>query len=120
MQKARRRSAVSFTLHGTQIAPASADKTIQLPHLLREPLPSSLSPGTENFTHVAPVFSGSSILSDDGWLTATGGLLFWVLPEHRLGLFRPSTLAIIGAHSTQLNMQHFVHGPQWTKCHNDL
>jgi len=65
----------------------------------------------------APIFSDGSILHDDGWVTTTDGLLlFWVPPENRLGLLRPSTHAIIGAPPTRLDMQRFVHGPQWTLC----
>ncbi|KAF8332311.1 uncharacterized protein EI90DRAFT_2897445, partial [Cantharellus anzutake] len=51
------------------------------------------------------------------WMTTTDGLLlFWVPPEHRLGLFRPSTLTVIGVRPIRLNMQRFVHGLQWTQC----
>jgi len=59
----------------------------------------------------------SSILRDDGWLTTAGGhLLFWIPPENHPGLFRPSTLAIIGGRPIRLDMQRFVHGPQWMLC----
>jgi WD40 repeat protein len=64
-----------------------------------------------------PSFSDGSILHDDGWVTTTDGLLlFWVPPEHHLGLFWPRSRAIIGAHPVQLHMGCFVHGPQWTLC----
>jgi len=63
------------------------------------------------------IFSDDSVLHDDGWVTTAGGLLlFWVPPEHHLGLFWPRTLAVMGAQPTRLNMQRFVHGPQWTQC----
>ncbi|KAF8322984.1 uncharacterized protein EI90DRAFT_2936090 [Cantharellus anzutake] len=62
--------------------------------------------------------SSSDLLCDDGWVTTADGLLlFWVPQEHRLGLCWPHTLVVIGAQPTQLNMQCFVHGPQWTQCH---
>jgi len=63
------------------------------------------------------IFSDGSVLHDDGWVTTTGGfLLFWVPPENRLGLLWPRTLTVIGTQPTRLNMQCFVHGPQWTQC----
>ena len=63
------------------------------------------------------IILSDAVLHDDGWMTTTSGLLlFWVPPEHRLGLFWPHTLTVIGAQPTRLNMQCFVHGPQWTQC----
>ena len=43
------------------------------------------------------IFSDGSVLHDDGWVTTADGLLlFWVPPEHRLGLFWPRTLTVMG------------------------
>ena len=64
------------------------------------------------------MFTDGSTLHNDGWVTAADGLLlFWVPPEHRVGLCWPSTLTVIGAHPTRLNMERFVHGLQWTQCY---
>ncbi|KAI0341545.1 WD40 repeat-like protein [Trametopsis cervina] len=44
-------------------------------------------------------------------------LLFWVPPDYRVGLWRPSNLWVAGEHSLHLDFSHFVHGEQWTRCH---
>jgi len=42
-----------------------------------------------------PRFSDDSTLHDDGWVTTTDGpLLFWVPPEHHLGLFWPALVQL--------------------------
>lgn len=67
--------------------------------------------------HTTPIFSDGSVLRPDGWLTTPDGLLiFWVPPEQPSGLFWPRTLAVIGARPTRINLNRFVHGPQWTLC----
>ncbi|KAI0341535.1 WD40 repeat-like protein [Trametopsis cervina] len=50
-------------------------------------------------------------------LGAEGELLFWVPPDYRVGLWRPSTLRVTGEHSLHLDLSHFVHGELWTQCH---
>jgi hypothetical protein len=90
-----------------------------------KPLKTPNTSGTDKrhktgYTDGAPVFSDSSILHMDGWLTAADGrLLLWVPPEQRLGLFWPRTLGVIGAQPTRINLERFVHGPQWALCHTD-
>ena len=44
-------------------------------------------------------FYDGSLLHHDDWETEDERLPFWVLPEHRLGLFRPSTVAVRGLNS---------------------
>ncbi|KAF7979625.1 hypothetical protein HWV62_41573 [Athelia sp. TMB] len=55
---------------------------------------------------------------EHGWmLNREGGLLFWVPPEHREGLWWPHNTMVISKRSTHLNTQNFVHGEDWTRCH---
>jgi len=97
---------IVLSLNSTSVFPAT-HKTIQ----------SSANPAVAVSTVQDVAFSDGSVLHDDGWVTTAGGLLlFWVPTEHRLGLFWPHTLTIMGAQPTRLNMQCFVHGPQWTQC----
>ncbi|KAF7982115.1 hypothetical protein HWV62_29831 [Athelia sp. TMB] len=55
---------------------------------------------------------------EHGWmLNREGGLLFWVPPEHREGLYWPHNTMVISERSTRLDMEKFVHGEDWTRCH---
>ncbi|KAF7974289.1 hypothetical protein HWV62_12428 [Athelia sp. TMB] len=55
---------------------------------------------------------------EHGWmLNRAGGLLFWVPPEHREGLWWPHNKMVISERSTCLDMENFVHGEDWTRCH---
>ncbi|KAF7978465.1 hypothetical protein HWV62_45583, partial [Athelia sp. TMB] len=55
---------------------------------------------------------------EHGWmLNREGGLLFWVPPEHREGLWWPHNTMVISKRSTHLNTQNFVHGEDWIRCH---
>jgi len=95
---------------------ASPNSTSTSPPIHKTIQPST-SPAAAVSTVQGVIFSDGSVLYDDGWVTTAGGLLlFWVPPEHRSGLFWPRTLKVIGAQPTRLNMQCFVHGPQWTRC----
>ncbi|KZP10174.1 hypothetical protein FIBSPDRAFT_758786, partial [Athelia psychrophila] len=44
-------------------------------------------------------------------------LLFWVPPAYRTGLWRPNSTAVIGRHTTRLDLTQFVHGRDWARCH---
>lgn len=56
------------------------------------------------------------MLREDGWITtADEQLLFWAPPEYQSRLPWPRTLAIIGTQPVQINLNRFVHGPQWTQ-----
>jgi len=77
-------------------------------------IPDTRSPRKAN----APISSPRSSLNDDGDndKSTNRQMLFWVPPEHHLGLFQYGTLQNIGAQPTRLNMLCFVHGPQWMQC----
>ncbi|KAF7973528.1 hypothetical protein HWV62_14956 [Athelia sp. TMB] len=54
---------------------------------------------------------------EHGWMrNRKGGLLFWVPPEHRAELWWPHRIAVIPKRSTRLNLEHFVHGEDWSQC----
>ncbi|KZP21233.1 hypothetical protein FIBSPDRAFT_860929 [Athelia psychrophila] len=44
-------------------------------------------------------------------------LLFWVPPAYRLGLWRPNSILVIGTQHTRLDLEHFVDGDDWARCH---
>jgi len=114
-----------LSANDTRIISESDDKTVQsspaftqeanTSHQPRSPLILS-SRGNSRSSDGQPVFSDNSLLHDDGWVMADGLLLFWVPPERRRGLIWPSTIAVMGAHPTRLDMSRFVHGPQWMQC----
>jgi WD40 repeat protein len=65
-----------------------------------------------------PHFSEAIFHIQDGWILGRQGeLLFWVPPEHRLGLWWPRTLTIIGTPYTRLDLSQFNHGQTWTACY---
>ncbi|KAI0337181.1 WD40 repeat-like protein [Trametopsis cervina] len=43
-------------------------------------------------------------------------LLFWVPPDYRPGLWRPSTQLVSAVRSLRLDLSRFVHGHRWRKC----
>ncbi|KAJ7660674.1 hypothetical protein DFH06DRAFT_1089189 [Mycena polygramma] len=55
---------------------------------------------------------------ESGWIKNTAGaLMFWVPPWLREGLYLPhNTLVICADGTTKLDLSHFVHGTEWTKC----
>ncbi|KAJ7653603.1 hypothetical protein DFH06DRAFT_1204133, partial [Mycena polygramma] len=55
---------------------------------------------------------------ESGWTkNAAGGLVFWVPPWLREGLYLPhNTLVISAKGTTKLDLSRFVHGTEWTKC----
>ncbi|KAI0258826.1 hypothetical protein BC834DRAFT_787144, partial [Gloeopeniophorella convolvens] len=55
---------------------------------------------------------------DVGWIRGPGDeLLMWVPEVHRAGLYFPGTVWVAGAHVTELDLDRFVHGSDWTKCY---
>ncbi|KAF7967836.1 hypothetical protein HWV62_32906 [Athelia sp. TMB] len=57
---------------------------------------------------------------EHGWMrNRKGGLLFWVPPEHREGLFWPHTTTVISKLPTRLDLENFVHGEDWAQCYKE-
>ncbi|KAF7967746.1 hypothetical protein HWV62_33234 [Athelia sp. TMB] len=57
---------------------------------------------------------------EHGWMrNRKGGLLFWVPPEHREGLFWPHTATVISRLPTSLDLRNFVHGEEWAQCYEE-
>ena len=80
---------------------------------------------TEAFErHKTPLASTASTdLCDNHWKQNNGwiycnnhGLLFWVPPSHRTGLWRPRNTLVIDKHSTRLELSQFVYGMAWAQC----
>jgi hypothetical protein len=46
-------------------------------------------------------------------------VLFWIPPDYRSSIWRPSNTAIIGRMVTRLDLSRFVHGMDWTKCFDE-
>ncbi|KAF7970641.1 hypothetical protein HWV62_23370 [Athelia sp. TMB] len=64
-------------------------------------------------------YAGDSRL-EHGWMrNRNGGLLFWVPPEHREGLFWPHTTQVISILPTRLDLEDFVHGEDWAQCYEE-
>ncbi|KAI0056827.1 WD40 repeat-like protein [Artomyces pyxidatus] len=62
------------------------------------------------------IFSDNSTV-DDGWVRgAKSEALFWMPPTYRKGLWTPQTVGILGVPETAIDLRHFLHGTEWTKC----
>jgi hypothetical protein len=46
-------------------------------------------------------------------------LLFWIPPDYRSSIWRPSNIAIIGRMVTRLDLRRFAHGVDWAKCFDE-
>ncbi|KIM19778.1 hypothetical protein M408DRAFT_83055, partial [Serendipita vermifera MAFF 305830] len=110
--------------------PSQVGSAIFSPHETRAD--SSSQPGKNRLwdtTASSFLTSGSSLCSFtdhsklvDGWILGPDSEpLFWVPSEIRNGLFRPSTISVIGERLvTKLNLEHFVHGEAWVHCMDPL
>ncbi|EMD37022.1 hypothetical protein CERSUDRAFT_124014 [Gelatoporia subvermispora B] len=53
-----------------------------------------------------------------GWIKGPRGeLLLWIPPEYRKCLYGPRNTLVIGTGAVSLDMRHYVHGTDWTKCY---
>ncbi|OCH91973.1 WD40 repeat-like protein [Obba rivulosa] len=92
---------VAFSPYG--VVSSSDDKTIRIWHVEDHNLES---------------FTDQSDLCKDGWvLNASEERLFWVPHLHRLSLYRPSNVAVIGPYKTRLDLSRAAFGRDWTRCH---
>jgi WD40 repeat protein len=101
-------SAVMYSPDGKSIVSSSYDGTIRV-----------WGPLDEEDDHTDPtrLIMGSSKMIKGGWMCGTHSeMLFWVPPENRGGLWRRNT-AVIGKHTTKLDLRKFVHGTTWENCH---
>ncbi|KAF7978475.1 hypothetical protein HWV62_45603 [Athelia sp. TMB] len=68
---------------------------------------------------VSEGFTMASQLRENGWMVnSAGGLLFYVPPDLRAGLCWPHETAVINVKQmTRLDINRFVHGEDWVRCH---
>jgi hypothetical protein len=53
----------------------------------------------------------------DGWIQGPAEeLIFWILPEWRTFVVWPPCLFLIAESRIIVDLQHFVHGTDWTRC----
>ncbi|KAJ7652840.1 WD40-repeat-containing domain protein [Mycena polygramma] len=107
---------VHFSADGTQIVSGSRDHTVRICKVR----------DLEQQTHLtAPINSSpnkfdSNLVfdADSGWIrNIDGSLMLWIPPWLREGLYLPhNTLVIAARGTTKLDLSHFVHGTEWTKC----
>jgi hypothetical protein len=74
---------------------------------------------------VLPNFQGSlqsdlysgSLSRRDGWIRGSHQqLVFWVIPEWRGFVQWHPCILIIGQSRVRFDLQHYVHGTEWTRC----
>ncbi|KAG8749021.1 hypothetical protein FRC14_001748 [Serendipita sp. 396] len=138
-------SSVAFSPNGRHIVSGSWDNTIRLWSDTSQPLqkpsfdlvPSTAIPSNGGLVeldtsyiwtnyfrfvagpHFAPPPFLTCSLSEDGWVTFSGGVVYWVPPNHRDGLRYPYILIIPTNHpsrATRIDFTHFHCGNFWTKC----
>jgi hypothetical protein len=62
------------------------------------------------------LYSGS-LSRRDGWIRGSHQeLLFWVIPEWRDFVQWYPCILIIGQSRVRFDLQHYVHGMEWTRC----
>ncbi|KAF7966282.1 hypothetical protein HWV62_39247 [Athelia sp. TMB] len=111
---------VVFSQDGQSLV-SSSHSTIRvhkLPHISGLPtLQSIKSSSLSSKVEAAEGFSNASRL-EHGWMrNQQGGLLFWVPPQLREGLWWPENTAVISRTSNRLDLERFVHGEEWARCH---
>jgi hypothetical protein len=54
---------------------------------------------------------------EDGWMLGPDRqLLFWIPPDYRTSLYRPSTRFVIGRNAIHLDLSNFAQGTNWVEC----
>jgi hypothetical protein len=76
---------------------------------------SSVLPNFQN-SRQSDLYSGS-LSRHDGWIRGSHQeLLFWVIPEWREFVQWHPCILIIGQSRVRFDLQHYVHGMEWTRC----
>jgi hypothetical protein len=47
-------------------------------------------------------------------------LLFWIPPDYRSSIWKPSNTAVIGRMVMRLDLRRFTHGTNWAKCFDEI
>ncbi|KAG9021645.1 hypothetical protein FS842_006519, partial [Serendipita sp. 407] len=69
--------------------------------------------------HFAPPYHPNSSLSESGWVSSCGNILYWVPPDNRHGLQNSHILTIptnSPLRSTWIDFTNFRCGTSWTEC----
>jgi WD40 repeat protein len=124
-------TSVAFSPDGTRIISGSYDETIRIwgaktgeavmkaswhiPTLTHMFGNSSAGPTVSN--RMPFYFCRSSLSPSHGWIQGPANeLIFWVLPEWRTYVVWPPCLSLIAVSRITVDLQHFVHGTDWTRC----
>ncbi|KAI0337171.1 WD40 repeat-like protein [Trametopsis cervina] len=102
------------TLLSSEAATADGDTSAPATGPMHNSVPSpDISAGSPPIEYT----NSSEMDEDTGYILGPNReLLFWVPPEYRTGLWRPSTRWVTGTRSLHLDLSHFVHGEHWGEC----
>ncbi|KAF7966895.1 hypothetical protein HWV62_36625 [Athelia sp. TMB] len=114
---------VAFSSDGHRLLSASRStmRVDDFTQMISSPRGTTSTTPDEGSPHdnVGDGFASDSRL-EHGWMrNRKGELLFWVPPEHRAELWWPHRIAVTPTRSTRLDMEHFVHGENWSQCYQE-
>jgi WD40 repeat protein len=110
-------NSVAFSKDGNRIVSGSDDMTIRVWDVGDFEAPRS-SKGFASPSHIPTTGFVDRSKLVNGWILGSdSGLLFWVPPWNRKGLFWPRNTAVIADGLTKVDLGRFVHGTSWQQCY---